>query len=198
MELDDDVQRLGTGIVRAEGADAKADLGSVLEVVKELLRAVKIETVGEQQQLCPGINAVALVVLDDLLAPFIRIARIVPHTVVVVDHGAVEVHQKQVGGDGIGQGGTVVAVVFVIPVAHCVVVGVGEGVAVDALIHLHELMRIGADGGQVVFHREVHVRGADTFVCLGGQSAHHDVLPFTRESSAAAEFGKLEGIGAVV
>ena len=86
----------------------------------------------------------------------------------------------------------------VVPVAHRIVVGIGERDAVDALIHLDILVGIGADGREVIFHREVHVRGAGELVGLLGEASDDDVLPLARESAATAELGELEGIGAVV
>ena len=198
LQLDDDIQRIDVGIVGAEGTDAEADLCSAFEVVVKLLCAVKVQAIGEQQELGTRIDAVALVVLNDLFAPFIRIAGVMANAVVVVDHRTVEVHKEEVGGDGVGEGGTVITVILVIPVAHRVVVGVGERVTVDALIHLHKLMRIGADGGEVVLHREIDVGGTGAALCFGRKPADNNVLPFAGESAAAAELCKGKGIGAVV
>ena len=58
--MNDDVQRLLTGVVGDKGADAKGDLGLLPEVVIELLGVVKIQTVGEEQYLGPGVYAVLL------------------------------------------------------------------------------------------------------------------------------------------
>ena len=134
---------------------------------------------------------------DEFLAPGIGIAAVMAHAGIVVDHRAVEVPQEQVCCDGIGQRRSVIALVFVIPVAHGVVIGISKGDPINALVHLHVLVGIGADRGQIVFHCQIYVGGADALVRLGGKPAHNLVLPFSGQSAAAAEFGKAEGIGSV-
>ena len=136
--------------------------------------------------------------LNDFFAPFVGVGAVVAHARVVVHHGAVEVVQEQVGGDGVGQRGAVVALVLVIPVAHGVVIGIRKRDFVDALIHLHILVRVGADGREVVFHGEIHIGGAHALVRLLGKTAHYHILPLAGEPSAAAELGKFKRIGAVV
>ena len=62
LQLYNDVQRFFAGVVRAECADAEADLCAILEVIVQPLGAVKIEAVAEQQQLGLRVNAEAFVV----------------------------------------------------------------------------------------------------------------------------------------
>ena len=73
-------------------------------------------------------------------------------------------------------------------------VGVGQGDGVDALVHLHILMGVGADGLQAVLHRQPHVGGADAVGGFLGEAADDHVLPLAGEAAAAAEFGELEGV----
>ena len=155
---------------------------------------VKIQTVGEEQYLGPGVYAVLLEVPDHFLAPFVGVTAVMPDAGIVVDHGPVKVVKEQVRGDGVGQGGAVVAPVLIVPVGHGVVVGVGQRDGVDALVHLHELVGIGADGGQVVFPGQVHIGGTGAVLRFGGQAADHLVLPLPGKPPAAAELRKGEGI----
>ena len=74
LQLDDNIQRFLAGIIGAEGSNAEGHLCSVLKIVIELLRAVKVQTVTEQQLLCPGIHAVFPIVRQNLFAPFIGVA----------------------------------------------------------------------------------------------------------------------------
>ena len=198
MQLDDDIQRGFLRVIRAERTDAERDLRLVTEVVIELLCAVEIKAVTEQQQLGFRVYAVLFVVCNHLLAPCIGVAAVMPDAGVVVDHRAVEVQQEQIRRDRIGQRGAVVALILVVPVLHGVVIRKGEGNGVDALIHLHEFVRIGADRRDIVLHRKIDIRGADAFVSLLTEPPHDHILPFARQSSAAAEFGKSECIRAVV
>ena len=86
LELDNDVESLLLGIIGAECSDAEGNFCLVAEVIVELLCAVKIKAVAEQQQLSLGINAVLFVVSDHLLAPLIGIAAVVADACVVVYH----------------------------------------------------------------------------------------------------------------
>ena len=131
---------------------------------------------------------------DDLFPPLVGVAAVVADAGEVVDHGAVEVQEEEVRGDGIGEGGPVVAAILVVPVLHGVVVGIGQGDRVDALVHLDELMGVGAHGRQVVLHGQVHVRGADALAGLLREAADDHVLPLPAEAAAAAELGEFEGI----
>ncbi len=69
LQLDDDIQRGLLGIIRAECADTERNLRLPAEIIIELLGAVEIEAVAEQQQLGFRVNAVLFVVRNDLLAP---------------------------------------------------------------------------------------------------------------------------------
>ena len=135
---------------------------------------------------------------DDLFAPCVGVAAVVPHAGVVVDHGTVEVQQEQIGRDGIGQRGAVVALVFVVPVLHRVVVRERERDRVDALIHLHEFMCIGTDRRDIVFHRKIDIGSTDAVFCFGDETPHHNILPLAGEPSATAEFREFECVGPVV
>ena len=143
----------------------------------ELLRPVKIQAVAEQQLLGSCIDAIFLIMGQDLLAPYIRVAAVVANAGIVVHHGVIEVQQEQVRGDGIREGGSVIPPVFVIPVGHGIVVGIGQGNRIDALVHLDELMGIGSDGHDVIFFCQVHVGGAHTVLRLRDQPADNHILP---------------------
>ena len=116
------------------------------------------------------------------------------HTGEVVDHGTVEIQQEQIRGDGIGQGGAVVALVLVVPVLHGIVVGVGQRDGVDALIHLHIFVGISADGLEAVLPRQIHIGGSHAVFRFAGEAAHHLILPFPGQTAAAAELRKAEGV----
>ena len=155
---------------------------------------VKVQAVAEKQHLGPGIHAVFLEVADHLFAPYIGIPAVVADAGVVVDHGPVKIVEEQVRGDGVGQGGAVVPTVLIVPVGHGVVIGIGQGDGIDALVHLDELMGIGADGGQIILHGKIHVGGSGAVFRLLGEAADHLVLPGPGQPTAAAELGKAEGI----
>ena len=117
---------------------------------------------------------------------------------VVVHHGAVEIQKEQIGGDGIRQSGTVVALVFVVPVLHGVMIGIRQGDGIDTLIHLHEFMSVRTDGGHAVLHGEIHVGGTYAVLCFVAKTLNDHVLPLSGKSSPTAEFRKLEAILPVV
>ena len=94
LQLDDDIQRGFLCVIRAERTDAERDLRLVTEVVIELLCAVEIKAVTEQQQLGFRVYAVLFVVCNHLLAPCIGVAAVMPDAGEVVDHGAVEIQQE--------------------------------------------------------------------------------------------------------
>ena len=95
--------------------------------------------------------------INYLLAPNVGFSAVVTYACIVVDHCTVEVEKEEIGGDGICECRTVVALVFVVPVVHCVMVCVRKGDGVNALIHLNELVGKGADGGDAVLLCKVYV-----------------------------------------
>ena len=135
---------------------------------------------------------------NDLFAPCIGITAVVADAGVVVDHRAVEIQQEQVCCDRIGQRSAVVALIFIVPVLHRIVIRICQRNRINALIHLHKFMCIGADRRDVVLHGKIDIRCTDAVFRFGNEASDNDVLPFAGEPSAAAEFREFEGIGAVI
>ena len=97
-----------------------------MEMLVQLLRAIKIKAVAEKELLGFRVGAVLAVMRDDLFASFVRVAAVMANARKVVYHGAVEIEQEQICVDGIGERSTVVALVLVVPVFHGVVIGVSK------------------------------------------------------------------------
>ena len=135
---------------------------------------------------------------QDLLSPGVGIPAIMAHAGIVIHHGVIKVQQKQIRGDGVGKCRTVIAPVFIIPVSHGVMVGIGQRDGIDALVHLHKLMGIGADGPDAVLFGQVNIGGAHAVLRLRHQAAHHHIFPFPGKSAAAAEFREAERISTVL
>ena len=178
MELDDDIKSLFIRIVGDEGADAKGHAAFVLITVIDFLGLIEIQRIGEEKRLSLWVNAIGTVMGEDLIGPDEWIAGVMTDAGVVIDHRAIEIPEEQVGGQGIGQGCAVIAPIFVIPVTHRVMVGVGERDGIDALIHLDIFMGIGADRSEVILHRQIDVGSADAVLGLMCEDLHHMILPF--------------------
>ena len=142
--LDDDVERLVAEVVGEVGADAERGERAAVEAARDLDGDRHGELVGKDQGLGARVDAVAAVVLDHLLAPFERIARVVPRAVEQLAEVHVEVAQESVGAVGVGDRDAEVAAVFLRPLVE------GEGLRVaqpraERLAGLHVLVRHGAE-----------------------------------------------------
>ena len=78
--LHDNIQCRHTRIISYIGTDTECYLGSSLEMTEDSVRFLEIQAVREKKRLRSRVNAQRLIMRDHLLAPFDRIAGIMPHT----------------------------------------------------------------------------------------------------------------------
>ena len=105
--LHNDVQRLLTGIVGNVGADTESHGDAVFEGLSQLIGAVKIQAVAEQQCFDLRIDPERLIMCDHLLSPGEGISAVMAHTGEQGRIGQLEIFQETIRGNGIGQGNSV-------------------------------------------------------------------------------------------
>jgi hypothetical protein len=115
-ELHDDIDRRERGVVGQLGADAKARHYAVGEMAVQVQGLGDGQRVGEHEALGARVDAQARVMGQRLFAPHDRIARVVAQAVEQFGKVQVEVGQKGVHADDIGQRRAQVAPVFLHPV----------------------------------------------------------------------------------
>ncbi len=131
-----------------------------------------------------------------LFAPHDRIARVVAQAVEQLGEVQVEVGQKRVHADDIGQRRAQVAPVFLHPVLERGALEVDQARA-EGLVRLQVFMRHRADRDQVELVGQVDVRRAlEVDRQLARQRLHHFVVPLARKAAAHAEVEELERVGA--
>ncbi len=124
------------------------------------MRERHVEAVGEHHRLGARVDAHPLVMRDQLLAPFERIARIVAHAVEQLAEEQIEIAQERIHAADVGQRDAEVAAVFARPHVEREHLRVAQPGA-DRLARLQVLVRHRAERRQVVLEREVDVARAD-------------------------------------
>ena len=112
----------------------------------------------------------------------------------VVGHCTIEIQKEKIGRHRVGQRCSVIAFVLAVPVLQRIVVCVRQGNLRNPLIHLHELVRKGADRRQSVFLRKEDVGCANHIFGFVREPANNRVFPHPRQPSPAAEFSEPERI----
>src|SRR5439155_23381894 len=113
--LDHDLQWFVAEVVREIGSDAERGLAATLEIFEELDRKRYVQRIREHHRLRAGIDAHFLIMRDELLAPFERIARIVANAVEQLAEEKIEVAQERVHSADVGQGAAEVAPILARP-----------------------------------------------------------------------------------
>ena len=193
-ELHHDVDGLQPHVVGQPRADAEAQLYAVGKALVQGQGRVQVQAVGEHQALGLGVYAQLLVVGDGLLAPGIRVARVVPQPVEELGEIHVEIGQEGIHAHGVGQGHAQVAPVLLHPVLQRGDLEVAQAHALG-LVALQVLMGHGAYGHDAEVARQQHVgRSLEPLRRLRGKGLDHLALPGAREAPAHAEVEQLEGI----
>ncbi|MNQ92187.1 hypothetical protein D3C85_1076040 [compost metagenome] len=154
--------------------------------------AGQVEAVGEYEGLGLRVYAELLVMGDGAFRPGQRVARVVAQAVEELGEVEVEVVEKGLHGDAVGQGDAQQASVFAHPAVE------GGDLAVDQpraelLVGHQPFMRHGADGLDVVLAGQVHVAGADQAAGeVAFEDVHHLFLHPVGKAPAGAEVGQLE------
>ena len=191
-QFHDDVERREGGVVGQRGADAEAGVDAASEVVVERQRLGDGKAVGKHQMFGVRVDAQAAVVFDGFFAPRNRVARVVAQAVEEFGEIEVEIAQKGVHADDIGERNAQIAPVFLHPTFHCGFLEIAQAKA-KRLMRLHEFVPERADGGEVQGAGKVHVGGAaKNFGQLARQRAHHFIVPDAGIAAAQAEVGKGE------
>ncbi|CAK8736765.1 hypothetical protein SODG_000478 [Sodalis praecaptivus] len=82
-QFDDNIQRLHSGDIAAQpGANAKNEIDALPEMAVQHQRLVKIEAVGKHQRFAERIDTQPFIMRNGLLAPFYRVAGVVPQTLI--------------------------------------------------------------------------------------------------------------------
>lgn len=193
-ELHHDVDGLQPHVVGQPRADAEAQLYAVGKALVQGQGRVQVQAVGEHQALGLGVYAQLLVVGDGLLAPGIRVARVVPQPVEELGEVHVEIGQEGIHAHGVGQGNAQVAPVLLHPVLQRGNLEVAQAHALG-LVALQVLVGHGAYGHDAEVARQQHVgRSLEPLRRLRGKGLDHLALPGAREAPAHAEVEQLEGI----
>src|SRR5687767_10047210 len=190
--LEHDVDRLVAKVVGEVGADAERGARATLEAPRDLDRERHGKLVGEDERLGPRVDPVPAVVLDHLLAPIERVARIVARAVEELAEEHVEIPEERFQAVGIRDRDAEVAAIFLRPLVE------GESLRVaqprpERLARLHVLVRHGAERREIVPHREPDVGSAgEVLRNLALQRLHHFLVPRQRKAPARAEVRDLE------
>ena len=156
-------------VVGEIGADAERRVHPAAEVLEQPDRQRHVEAVGEHHRLGVRIDPHLLVVRDQLLAPFERIAGVVAHAVEQLAEEEVEVAQEGVHPADVGQRDPEVAAVLARPRVEREHLRVAQP-RTDGLARLQVLVRHRAQRRQPHCHREPHVAGADELLADAGAS----------------------------
>ena len=184
-------------IVGEIGADAEAGRDAATEVAVQLDCARQIQAVGKHQPLTHRVDAQLLVMRDGFFTPDKRIAGIVAQAVEQLGEIQVEIGEKGIHADHVGQRDTEITAIFLHPAFQRRLLEIAQA-ETERLIRLQVFVRHSANWRQPIALGEQHVRGAAEIVRQRLlQRAHHFVVPSAGITPAQAEIEEHERLAAV-
>jgi len=197
-DLHDLIQRFQTAVVGQVCSDTETNPSTFMEVVVKLGCTFEIEGVGEEQGLLQRVSTTFLDCVNHLVAPHIRVARVMSETIPDTDIVAGEVFQEDIGTDTVSKVDTVAALVLSLPSIHHETVGVGGVVHRVALADCFDgFVSDRSNELYTVLQCEIHIGGAeedgiteDTALLCGCECTDEVILNLAGETTAETEFGE--------